>query len=90
MADREIRCVVKASEKEHPHDRFITHVGGTWGKITEEEAIRDIEGRVHTYFVNQGGRRADVEVKQGTHRKFLKTKADGYKPNNLLSLPACP
>lgn len=90
MSDREVRCVVKANQKDHPNDRFITHIGGTWGKITEEEAIRDIGARTHTYFVNQGGRRVDVEVKQGPHRKFLKTKPDGYKPNNLLSLPACP
>ena len=39
---------------------------------------------------------ADVKVivttlteSNGAKHKYLKTEADGYKPNNLLSLPSC-
>jgi len=90
MADRQVTCTTKAGLHQHPNETFITHIGGPWGKITEDQAIREIEGGVNTYYVNQGGRRADIEVVQGKKRKFLKTKPDGYVPNNLLSLPHCP
>jgi hypothetical protein len=89
MADRQVTCTTKAGAQHHPNETFITHIGGIWGKITEAEAIRDIESRTHTYYTNQGGRRADIEVVQGKKRKFLKTKADSYVPDNLLSLPHC-
>lgn len=66
MADRQITCTRKAGVHTHPNELFITHVGGSWGVVTEDQAVRDIEFRVHTYFVAVGGRRADVEVVQGS------------------------
>jgi hypothetical protein len=64
-------------------------VHGSFGKVSEDQAIYDIEHGSYRYFVNVNGRSTDVEVVQGRRRKFLKTKADSYVPNNLLSLPHC-
>jgi len=40
--------------------------------------------------VNAAGRRVRVIVETHNRRKYLKTEADGYAPNNLLALPECP
>ncbi len=89
MADRQVTCTIKSLPSLHASDRYITHIGGTWGTITEEQAIQDIDSRTHSYFTLAQGRRANVHPHQGQHRRFLKTDADGYVPNNLLSLPNC-
>ncbi|WP_414648332.1 DUF3892 domain-containing protein, partial [Dinghuibacter sp.] len=35
------------------------------------------------------GRSVNVVVAQRNGRKYLKTEADAYRPDNLLSLPEC-
>lgn len=94
MADRhEIKCINK-SHRMNPHER-ITHVGGVNGngtnwKITQESAIEGIESGKWAFFVNRGGRVADVIVAVSQYgNKYLKTKADGEQPDNLLSLMEC-
>jgi hypothetical protein len=89
MADLQVTCTLKASAFLHATETYITHIGGVWGTITEEQAIRDIDTHTHTYYTLVGGRRANIHPHQGRHRRFLKTDADGYVPNNLLSLPNC-
>ena len=89
MADRQVTCVVRAPPS-HAIDIFITHIGGSWGKISEDEAIYEIESWRNTYYANINGQRADIQVVKGINRKFLKTLIDHYIPNNLLSLPSCP
>jgi Protein of unknown function (DUF3892) len=37
-----------------------------------------------------GGRTVAVIVAFHSGRKYLKTEADGYSPDNLLALPECP
>lgn len=73
----------------------ILGVGGTmpdgrqWA-LTTAEAIAEIE-RGQNFFVERpAGDRVNVVVAH-THagRKYLKTEADGDRPNNLLALPDC-
>ncbi|MFA5252271.1 MAG: DUF3892 domain-containing protein [Phycisphaerae bacterium] len=94
MATRHrIQCINK-SDRYNPHERII-NIGGVnadgkrW-KITETEAIRGIEDGKWLFFVNVNNKEVDViiAVSQWGH-KYLKTKADGEHPNNLLSLPEC-
>jgi hypothetical protein len=88
-----IRCINKREHK-NPHER-ITHVGGMnsdgsrW-KQTEDKTIQEIEDKSWAYYTDEGGKRADVIVATHNLRKYLKTTADGYAPDNLLSLPECP
>jgi hypothetical protein len=65
----------------------------------EDIAIIQIRGGTHTYYTMEGGKRANVRIGKHTTDKgtpkeraheYLTTEADGYPPNNLLSLPDCP
>ena len=83
----QIECVNK-DPRQDPHKR-IENVGGSDWKITEAEAIRNIENG-ERYYVSVEGRTVSVEIAEHEGRKYLKTEEDGYSPDNLLSLPECP
>lgn len=90
----QIRCINK--QPRHDPTERITHVGGlnpdgTRWKLSLDEAIRGIENRTYAFFVVANGREVDVIVGVSSNgRKYLRTVADAYEPNNLLSLPECP
>lgn len=65
MTDRQVTCTTKAGLLQHANETYIIQIGGVWGKITEDQAIYDIEHGSYAYYVNQGGRRANVIVVQG-------------------------
>jgi hypothetical protein len=95
MASRhEVRCINK-SDRPNPHER-ITHIGGvnadgTRWKLTQQAAIEGIESDKWDFYVKQGSSEVDVIVAESRYgNKYLKTRADGEQPNNLLSLPECP
>jgi hypothetical protein len=77
------------------HERII-EIGcqdgsGVSKRFTEAEAIDLIESNRAEFYVDRPeGHVVSVIVgKTREGRKFLKTEADGEKPNNLLSLPTC-
>ena len=90
-----IRCINKQPRQDPYHQ--ITHVGGTnpdgsrW-RITQDQAIREIENGQWRYYVERPpGDRVWVVVAISRYgNKYLKTENDGDEPNNLLSLPECP
>jgi Protein of unknown function (DUF3892) len=82
----EISCIIPDS---NDPDARIDGVGGLDWTKDEDTVIAEIEGGAK-YFVNVDGKEVEVEVAELNGRKFLKTEADGYTPNNLLSLPTCP
>lgn len=95
--EHEITCITR-DDHSNPYDR-ITHIGGTTGgeftggqwKITQHAAIRGIESGNWSFYVSQGGRMVHVIVARTEYGyRYLKTEADGDKPNNLLDLPQCP
>ncbi len=85
MATR-IECINK-QPREDPHKR-IEHVGGRGWKLTTDEAIANIENG-ESYVVVAGEHTANVIVAEHNGHKYLKTEADGYSPDNLLSLAEC-
>ena len=87
----EITCINK-TDRMNAHER-IQNVGGvnsdgsTW-KMSQEQAIKDVQAGKWNFYVTSGGRRVSVIVAVSRYgNKYLKTEADGEQPNNLLSLP---
>jgi hypothetical protein len=54
-----------------------------------EEAVAGVESGNWQFYVSQGGRTIDVVVATRLGHKYLKTIADGERPDNLLSLREC-
>lgn len=86
-----IECISK-NERLDPHER-IRRVGGNpegnrWW-LTLDEAIAAVEERRYDFYVQVDGRRVGVLIAVHEGRKYLKTEADGYSPDNLLALPEC-
>ena len=87
MATKRIKYVTKTG-KTH---ETITRVGSDTWKETKAEAIKAIEGGTHSYYTDEGGKRAEVKVVDSKERgKYLQTYADGKWSNNLLALPDFP
>ena len=93
MTSREIKCINK-SDRFNAHERIVNIGGienGTRWKFPEQQGISIIETGTGTFHVTRGGRTVEVIVSKSAYGyKYLKTKADGEQPDNLLSLPECP
>ena len=89
MATWQVTCINKRPSHYNPHER-IQAIGGSGWKHQEDDAIGRIDRGVDTYYVTVDGRNVRVVVATHNGRKYLKTEADGYAPNNLLALPECP
>ncbi len=88
-----ITCIRKAN-RDDPTQR-IQAVGGTqsdrgrW-KLSLDDAIAEVESGQRFYVEQPEGDRVEVVVAVSRlGNKYLKTVADGDKPNNLLALPEC-
>jgi hypothetical protein len=89
MTIRQITCVNK-SDRDNPWERIVAIGGADW-KRTQSDAISDIESGAHSYYVSLAGKETRVIVAESRFgNKYLKTEADGFESNNLLSLPECP
>jgi hypothetical protein len=90
---RQVKCINK-NDRASRHER-ITHIGGDWGyggariKITEAQAITDIENDSYTYHVRVNSFDVSVIIAMHLGRKYLKTASDSTTVDNLLSLPEC-
>jgi hypothetical protein len=91
---KQVTCIKKRGNHYDAHER-ISAIGGknsngsNWS-MSEDDAIRAIEGKKEDFYVSVNGRSVDVVVALHKGRKYLKTDPDGYSPDNLLSLPECP
>ena len=88
MADALVTCVNKPDRNsQHEH---ITHLGGRTWRWTVQDVIASIESGSNTFYTDNGGKRADVLVRERNGRKYVQTQADGVWTNNLLALDTCP
>ncbi|WP_026988886.1 DUF3892 domain-containing protein, partial [Fodinicurvata fenggangensis] len=60
-----------------------------WSPRSKADAIRDIENKTHSYYVDRAGDRTDVHVVNVGGKKHLRTTADKNSKNNLDNLPDC-
>ena len=64
---------------------------GLFRRFTEEEAIQRIKKGTDKFYVEKPeGHSVWLIVAERDGREYLKTEADGEKPDNLLSQPECP
>jgi len=89
----QVSCINKA-DRPNPHERIqflggLNPDGSRW-MLSETDAILDITNQIYGFFVSVGGQKVDVVIATHLGREYLKTTADDYAPNNLLSLPECP
>jgi Protein of unknown function (DUF3892) len=91
MADAQITCIQKLNLNS-PHEH-ITHVGNppqwVW---TREAVVESIKAGSNTFYVLDAltRKRSEVGVVEESGKKpYLRTYADGYYNNNLLSLNQC-
>jgi len=93
MADVRIACITK-SQPYGGHEH-ITHAGNPTSNWmwTVAQIVASIDSGTNTFYVqdDRTGRRATVGVVRETgKRPYIRTHADGYWNDNLLSLNACP
>jgi hypothetical protein len=84
---RQVKCINK-TDRYNRHER-IKNLGGDWGKVSESDAISQIENKTNSYYVMAGGYTANVIIEVHEGRKYLKTDRDSVITDNLLSLPEC-
>ena len=94
MSDVRITCILKSQS--HGGCEHITDVGnpaGNW-MWPVKQVIESIDAKTNTFFVLDPatGKRAEVGVVRPTdgRKPYLRTYADGYWNDNLLSLTTCP
>jgi hypothetical protein len=92
--DVRVDCINKYPRQD-PH-RHITHIGGAnpdgsrW-KLSEEAAIEGIRAGKWNFYVHVGTHTVRVIIaRSAAGHDYLKTEADGYRPDNLLALPEGP
>ena len=84
---RHVSCINKTHRMD-PHDR-IHSIGGPGWRITQTQAIMDIEHDASSYYASVNGVSVWVIVADHNGNKYIKTQNDDLHPNNLLSLPEC-
>lgn len=93
MAILRITCIIK-SQPNGGHEH-ITDAGNSaerWN-FTVPQVVQRIESNIDAFYVqdDRTGKRATVGVVRETgKRPFIRTYADGYFNDNLLSLTFCP
>ena len=92
MAIYRVTCKEKHSLYERVVSIGCAEVGtGLFSRFTEEEAIQRIKQDSDKFYVERPeGHRVWVIVAEREGREYLKTEADGERPDNLLSQPDCP
>ena len=90
MGRFQVTCINKRGGHFNPHERieYFGNQAANW-KLSEPNAIGRIKGRNDSFYTLVNGREAEVIVAVHNGREYLKTTADGYSPDNLLSLAEC-
>jgi hypothetical protein len=93
VARVQIAYTHKRGSHYNPHERIQAvagNAGGGWYR-SEAQVIEDIDRTgLNSYYVSINGRTVDVVTASHQGRRYVKTTADGYAPNNLLALPEPP
>jgi hypothetical protein len=95
MTDYRVVCTKSDSKNNR-----ITHIGCRENILKEgifaapiiftiEEAIERIRAATDTFFTQENGKHAEIEVVEGNNAPYLRTNADSSGKNNLDELVEC-
>lgn len=91
MSRYRVACTEKREKHEHILSLGCYLPGNAFHRFSEEEAIRRIESGEDTFYSERpDGHVAEIIVVELNGEKYLKTRPDGQRPNNLDWLPDCP
>lgn len=92
MSEYLVTCINKPNrDSQHEHITHIGNISDNW-RMTREEAIRRIDSKEQAFYTLPAGSNKKVYigvVREQGKAPYLRTYADGYYNNNLLSLPEC-
>jgi len=84
------RAVVKSKKNRSGDILALCNPSGYWSPRSKADVIRDIELRIHQYFVPwNDGTKTPIRVVNGSTGKYLRTDKDNTSRNNLNDLPDC-
>lgn len=86
MADREVRQTGKDKDGDIT---ALCNSTENWSPRKKDDAISDIENKLHTYHVPWKSGRTEIHVVNGPNGKYLRTDRDSTTKNNLDDLPDC-
>jgi hypothetical protein len=91
MSSYKVACITKPDvNSTHEHITQIGYVDGeTVYLISTETAIERIEKNAKEFYVTANNETAYVIVYERDKKKYIKTKPDDTKKDNLLSLRQC-
>lgn len=84
------RYVIRSGKDKDGDITKLCNSGETWSPRSKANAIRDIEDKVHEYYVHwNDGQKTIIKVVNGANGKYLRTQRDGSTKNNLDDLDDC-
>jgi hypothetical protein len=84
------RAVYKTGKDSDGDITKLCNAGESWSPRSKADAIRDIEQRLHTYYVPWKSGRTEIRVVSDPVKgKYLRTDRDSTSRNNLDELPDC-
>lgn len=86
MSDRAVRNTGKDA---YGNITKLCDPGQGWSPRYKDDAIKDIESGLHTYYVPWKSGRTEIHVVNGPSGKYLRTDRDNTSKNNLDDLPDC-
>jgi hypothetical protein len=90
MSRYRVSCITKHEKYERILSLGCYSPANTFHTFPEDEVIRRIESGKDTFYVERpSGHVAELEVAERDGKIYVKTKPDGEKPDNLLSLAQC-
>jgi hypothetical protein len=91
MSRYRVTCTQKLEKHEHILSIGCYGPDNSFRNFSEAEAINRIEGGTDSFYSERpDGHVAEIIVETRLGEKFLKTRPDGERPNNLDWLPDCP
>jgi hypothetical protein len=87
MATRQVLATRKSADGDI---NALCNSNDFWSPMYKIDAIRDIENKVHSYYVMVSGDKVNIHVVNDPKKgRYLRTDPDKTPTNNLDTLPNC-